>query len=109
MPTQRLQGFLQDVIAVAAQVLLLGHIFTNACGISKRKLVFIRRRAGDILRASACFLSHLKGTTGKEERRGEKQALKGAGSCSLPCEGTHRYRGRSTAPNQRSNHSDLLD
>lgn len=86
MPAERLQGFLQNVVAVAAQVLLLGHIFTDAGGISKRKLVFIGRRAGDILRASACFLSHLKGAAGKEESRGEKWVLLTAlgGSTSAP-------------------------
>lgn len=60
VPAQRLQGFLQDVVAVAAQVLLTGHVLTDVGGVPERKLVFIGRRAGGVLQAPGGVLGHLK-------------------------------------------------
>lgn len=67
VPTQRLQGFPQDVVAVAAQELLPRHILADVGGISERELVLVRGRAGGVLQAPGAVLSHLKRALG--ERR----------------------------------------
>lgn len=63
MPAQRLLGFLQDVIAVAAQVFVIRHILTDAGGITKGKFIFVRRWARAIWGGP---LSHLKETAVKD-------------------------------------------
>lgn len=60
VPTQCLQGFLQDVVAVAAQKLLPGHILADAGGVPEGELVLIRGRAGGVLQAPGAALSHLQ-------------------------------------------------
>lgn len=60
VPTQRLQCFFQDVVAVAAQEFLTGHVLANAGGVSKGKLVLIRERARGVLQAPGGVLSHLR-------------------------------------------------
>lgn len=60
VPTQRLQRFLQDVVAVAAQELLPRRVLADVGGVSEGKLVFIRGRAWGVLQAPGGVLSHLK-------------------------------------------------
>lgn len=68
VPTQSLQGFLQDVVAVAAQELLPRHVLTDAGGVSKGELVLIRGWAWGVLQAPGAALSHLSELWPKGEK-----------------------------------------